>query len=186
MACKGDRRGNRGQHNRTGRVGASPAGAREKRSGAVTTPSGDRREKQGITSRKDRCGTKGARGDPMRVLSGLASTAGERRPARLLRSSRSPRAEATAACGTKARDGNVRRFRYRTPSLSIVWRIRRRGWSRVQCSVQPAIAGPDAEITEGQASRLHGHAAVGIAWSGKWSESFTGTRDTENQTFSFV
>ena len=64
MACKGDRRGNRGQQ-------TAPAAGERRRGdalqrtvrvrGAMTTPSGDRREKQGITSRKDRCGTE-ARG----------------------------------------------------------------------------------------------------------------------------
>jgi hypothetical protein len=109
----------------------------------------------------------GARSDPMRVLSGLASTAGERRPARLLRSSRSPRAEATAACGTKARVEKVRRFRYRTPLLSTIRGAPSRGAMGIRCSTHRMISRSHAYRIDSRPSDVHGQAAAGTTWSGK-------------------
>jgi hypothetical protein len=110
VACKGDRRGNRGQHNRTGRVGASPAGRKRETKWRGDDALGRSARKAGDNLAKDRCGTKARGVIRCGCYQGLASTAGERRPARLLRSSRVPLAEATAACEAKARDGKVLRF----------------------------------------------------------------------------
>jgi hypothetical protein len=108
----------------------------------------------------------GARSDPMRVLSGLASTAGERRPARLLRSSRSPKAGATAACARR-RPG-LRRCGGSLPNVAIVNHPRCSEQGRDGHPMQHAPAdfafacGPDRRASVGRAwSCGGGHNVVG-------------------------
>lgn len=154
--------------------------------GAMTTPSGDRREKQGITSRKDRCGTK-ARG-----VIRCGRYQGSRRPLesvvrpdsfvrhvrrRLRRWRRARRRPGMGRCGGFATERrHCQSFRGFRAGSRRVFDARCRGPFRIWTRT----------ISKRRRQVCMTHAPAGMRWSGQWSESVTGMRSAENQTFSPV